>query len=234
MAAWATATQAARATAERDPEPDDRPESRRKGVKAGVGEGEGRRSDRQRYPKRLVAATYPGVGIGSPPSSSHIALKIVPDPDPTMMLRPHHVPLVLLPLAVAAVTGCEPSAAPASSADGAAPMEVPLFPSANRPDVRGTHGAVVSDHPLASAAAHAVLVDGGNAMDAAIAAAGVLAVVRPHMNGVGGDAFALVYEAATGEVHALNGSGRAGALANPAFFADLPHRFLQLFAAITT
>ena len=137
-----------------------------------------------------------------------------------MMLRPHHVPLVLLPLAVAAVTGCEPSAAPASSADGAAPMEVPLFPSANRPDVRGTHGAVVSDHPLASAAAHAVLVDGGNAMDAAIAAAGVLAVVRPHMNGVGGDAFALVYEAATGEVHALNGSGRAGALANPAFFAD--------------
>jgi gamma-glutamyltranspeptidase/glutathione hydrolase len=57
-------------------------------------------------------------------------------------------------------------------------------------------------------------------MDAAIAAAGVLAVVRPHMNGVGGDAFALVYEAATGEVHALNGSGRAGALATPDFFAE--------------
>ncbi|WP_405286368.1 gamma-glutamyltransferase [Gaopeijia maritima] len=94
----------------------------------------------------------------------------------------------------------------------------PVFPAANRPDVRGTRGAVVSDHPLASAAAHDVLRGGGNAVDAAIAAAGVLAVVRPHMNGVGGDAFALIYEAATGTVHALNGSGRAGALATPAFF----------------
>jgi gamma-glutamyltranspeptidase/glutathione hydrolase len=56
-------------------------------------------------------------------------------------------------------------------------------------------------------------------MDAAVAAAGVLAVVRPHMNGVGGDAFALYYEASTGRVHALNGSGRAGALATPRFFA---------------
>ena len=48
--------------------------------------------------------------------------------------------------------------------------------------------------------------------------AGVLAVVRPHMNGVGGDAFALFYDGATREVVALNGSGRAGALADPAFF----------------
>ena len=51
--------------------------------------------------------------------------------------------------------------------------------------------------------------------------AGVLAVVRPHMNGVGGDAFVFVYEAATGELHTLNGSGRAGTLANPEFFGEL-------------
>jgi gamma-glutamyltranspeptidase/glutathione hydrolase len=50
--------------------------------------------------------------------------------------------------------------------------------------------------------------------------AAVLAVVRPHMNGVGGDAFALIFDAATGDVVALNGSGRAGALAEPSFFHD--------------
>ncbi|MDP2955617.1 MAG: gamma-glutamyltransferase [Longimicrobiales bacterium] len=98
--------------------------------------------------------------------------------------------------------------------------EVPFYPPANRPDVRGTKGAVSSDHPLAAQAGLRVLQEGGNAVDAALAMAAVLAVVRPHMNGVGGDAFVLVYEAATGEVHALNGSGRSGALATPAFFRD--------------
>jgi gamma-glutamyltranspeptidase/glutathione hydrolase len=49
--------------------------------------------------------------------------------------------------------------------------------------------------------------------------AAVLAVVRPHMNGVGGDAFALFYNAETSAVTALNASGRAGALATPEFFA---------------
>ncbi len=65
------------------------------------------------------------------------------------------------------------------------------FPVTNRPDVRGVHGAVSSDHPLATAAGYAVLRDGGNAVDAVVTMAGVLAVVRPHMNGVGGDAFGI-------------------------------------------
>ncbi len=94
------------------------------------------------------------------------------------------------------------------------------FPTANRPDVRGINGAVSAGHPLAAAAGYDVLRRGGNAIDAAIAMAGVLAVVRPHMNGVGGDAFALYYEAESGRVHAMNGSGRAGALATPALFAE--------------
>ena len=98
--------------------------------------------------------------------------------------------------------------------------EVPFYPTTNRPDVRGTHGAVSAAHPLAAQAGLRVLQEGGNAVDAALAMAAVLAVGRPHMNGVGGDAFVLVYEAATGQVHALNGSGRSGALATPAFFTD--------------
>jgi len=71
---------------------------------------------------------------------------------------------------------------------------------------------------LAAQAGLAVLQDGGTATDAIIAMAGVLAVVRPHMNGVGGDAFAIFFDGATGNVTALNGSGRSGALATPEFF----------------
>jgi len=118
-------------------------------------------------------------------------------------------------LACGFLTACRESAPPADP-----DAEVPFYPAASRPDVRGTKGAVSADHPLAAEAGLRVLQEGGNAVDAAIAMAGVLAVVRPHMNGVGGDAFVLVYEAATGQVHALNGSGRAGALATPAFFRD--------------
>jgi gamma-glutamyltranspeptidase/glutathione hydrolase len=89
-----------------------------------------------------------------------------------------------------------------------------------RPDVMGREGAVVSDHALASAAGAAVLRNGGNAIDAAITMAAVLAVVRPHMNGVGGDNFLLIRDAKTNRVYALNGSGRAGANATPALFAS--------------
>jgi gamma-glutamyltranspeptidase/glutathione hydrolase len=89
-----------------------------------------------------------------------------------------------------------------------------------RPDVGGIEGAVTSDHVLASAAGMEVLKRGGNAVDAAITMAGVLAVVRPHMNGVGGDAFMLIRPAAGGEIRALNGSGRAGSKATPAFFRE--------------
>ncbi|MFO8173575.1 MAG: gamma-glutamyltransferase [Longimicrobiales bacterium] len=95
-----------------------------------------------------------------------------------------------------------------------------VFPEQNRPDVRGREGAVSAGHPLAAAAGHEILRQGGNAVDAAVAMAGVLAVVRPHMNGVGGDAFALFYDGESGEVAALNGSGRAGALATPGFFQE--------------
>lgn len=70
-------------------------------------------------------------------------------------------------------------------------------------------GIVATSQPLASAAGAQILAAGGNAIDAAIAANAVLAITEPMMNGIGGDLFAIVYEARTGKVHALNASGWA-------------------------
>jgi gamma-glutamyltranspeptidase/glutathione hydrolase len=74
----------------------------------------------------------------------------------------------------------------------------------------GNVGAVTAGHPLAAKAGLAVLQSGGLAMDAAITAAAVLAVARPHMNGVGGDMFLLYHDSATRLTYALNGSGKSG------------------------
>src|SRR6185369_9563666 len=88
-----------------------------------------------------------------------------------------------------------------------------------RPQASGLEAAVSSDHPLASAAGADVLRRGGNAIDAAITMAGVLTVTRPHMNGPGGDVFMIYYDAKTKKVYTLNGAGRAGSKATPAYFA---------------
>ncbi len=78
-----------------------------------------------------------------------------------------------------------------------------------RSAVYGRRGMVATSQPLAVAAGLEVLAAGGNAADAAIATAAALNVTEPTSTGIGGDAFALYYEAATGRVYALNGSGRA-------------------------
>jgi len=77
--------------------------------------------------------------------------------------------------------------------------------------VMSTSGIVASEHPLASQAGAAILAKGGHAVDAAIAANAVMGVVAPMMNGVGGDLFAIVHEATTGETHGVNASGWAPA-----------------------
>ena len=84
-------------------------------------------------------------------------------------------------------------------------------PWAPVPLVRGSHGAVVAPHHLATGAGIAILRAGGSAVDAAIATNAVLGVVAPHHCGLGGDAFWLIWDAATGGQLALNGSGRAPA-----------------------
>ena len=88
-----------------------------------------------------------------------------------------------------------------------------------RPTVRSVNGLVASDHHLATAAGLAILRDGGNAADAAVAAAAVCAVTQPHRTSIGGDLFALVYDARTRAVDAYNGSGSAPITTDPAAFA---------------
>jgi gamma-glutamyltranspeptidase / glutathione hydrolase len=70
-------------------------------------------------------------------------------------------------------------------------------------------GVAASEHPLASQAGASILARGGHAVDAAIAVNAVMGVVAPMMNGIGGDLFAIVYDATTGQLHGINGSGYA-------------------------
>jgi gamma-glutamyltranspeptidase/glutathione hydrolase len=87
------------------------------------------------------------------------------------------------------------------------------FQKAARPLVMGENGALSSGHYLASLAGMNVMQEGGNAVDAALAAAFVMTVVRPETCGPGGDLFALVYMKKSGKVEALNASGPAPARA---------------------
>jgi gamma-glutamyltranspeptidase/glutathione hydrolase len=92
-------------------------------------------------------------------------------------------------------------------------MEEPLHPNfefkSRRSPVVGTRGMVATSQPLAVAAGLEILATGGNAADAAVATAAALNVTEPTSTGIGGDAFALYFEAASGRVTALNASGRA-------------------------
>jgi gamma-glutamyltranspeptidase/glutathione hydrolase len=71
------------------------------------------------------------------------------------------------------------------------------------------NGAVATEHPIASMAAIDILRAGGNAVDAAVTASFCLTVTQPHLSGLGGDFFALYYDAKSGKVHCLNSSGWA-------------------------
>jgi len=85
------------------------------------------------------------------------------------------------------------------------------FHQPGRSPVIAANGLCATSHPLAAATAVRVLEDGGNAVDAAIAAAVLLGICEPQMTGLGGDCFVLVRPAGSDEVVALNGSGRAPA-----------------------
>ena len=89
-------------------------------------------------------------------------------------------------------------------------MPTPSFTSRRSP-VYGRNGIVATSQPLATAAGLEMLALGGNAADAAVAAAAALNVTEPTSTGIGGDMFALYFDADKKQVTALNGSGRAPA-----------------------
>lgn len=86
--------------------------------------------------------------------------------------------------------------------------------------VSGRNGMVTAPHHLASQTGLAVLQDGGNAVEAAVAVAATLAVVYPHMTGLGGDGFWLIREP-DGQVHSVHGCGAAAARADLSLYAGL-------------
>ena len=90
------------------------------------------------------------------------------------------------------------------------------FQAPGRSAVFATNGICATSHPLAAEAAVGILKDGGNAVDAAIGGAVLLALCEPLMTGLGGDCFVLFSESEGAPVKALNGSGRAPAASDSA------------------
>jgi len=118
---------------------------------------------------------------------------------------------------------CAVAVATATLACSLAAQEAPRD-GLERPLVFGRHGVVTSLHPLASAAGLRMLAKGGNAFDAAVAAAAVLGVVDPKNGTLGGQGFATIYVASTHEVRALNFYGTAPRAATFDFLKDKSYK----------
>ncbi|GCE23898.1 gamma-glutamyltransferase [Dictyobacter kobayashii] len=108
----------------------------------------------------------------------------------------------------------------------------PSFPQ-HRPVTFARRGVVAAPHYLASEAGLDVLKSGGNAMDAAIAANAMLQVVYPFVCGLGGDIFMMVYEASSGKIYGLNGSGHSAGTASIERYNELGYQAMPTFGVHT-
>lgn len=109
-------------------------------------------------------------------------------------------------------------------------MHVDSLFRSRRSNVLARHGMVAASQPLAAQAGLEMLKVGGNAADAAIATAAMLNVVEPISTGIGGDCFALYYEAKSSQVTALNGSGRAPAAASIDAVQQLGYQQMPIYS----
>jgi len=91
---------------------------------------------------------------------------------------------------------------------------------ATRSEVIAKNGMVATSHPLATQIGLNILINGGNAIDAAIAANAALGLMEPTGSGIGGDLFAIIWSAKDKKLYGLNGSGRSPAKLNLKYFTD--------------
>ena len=117
---------------------------------------------------------------------------------------PPKLPRSALILLVALIAGLAAAEAPAAD-------RITGEPFATRSEVIARHGMAATSQPLATQIALDILKAGGTAVDAALAANAALGLMEPTGNGLGGDLFAIVWDAETAQLHGLNASGRSPA-----------------------
>jgi gamma-glutamyltranspeptidase / glutathione hydrolase len=97
---------------------------------------------------------------------------------------------------------------------------------ATRSEVIAQNGMVATSHPLATQAALDILRQGGSAVDAAITANAMLGLMEPTGCGIGGDLFAIIWDAKTGKLHGLNASGRSPMKLTRQYFLDKGYEYI--------
>lgn len=103
---------------------------------------------------------------------------------------------------------------------------------ASRSEVIAQHGMVATSHPLATQAALDILKQGGSAVDAAITANAMLGLMEPTGCGIGGDLFAIVWDAESRKLHGLNASGRSPKNLTLEYFQEKEYEYIPSFGAL--